>query len=416
LQIDEGNFSICNLKSAILNMSAVATTLFATFALSAGADLQTLSGKTISGQLAALDRQTVVVRTAGGETIRVPVAEVLQLVQPTTSEVVRGPYTAVELADGTVLQCSTVTVKDNSIELTVIPGIKVTMPLTAIFTVLRDGQDPKLRQDWRDFLSKRGRLDMVVVRSEDKLNGLEGAFGRGTGDAIEFTPTASGEKRNVRLNRAQGLIFVQKPDPNAPAPLCKLTDDSGNYFVAADILLNADGLVVTTVSGARIALPDAKRLVKLDFSKGKLAYLSELTPSRDAVTLATEDDELYARLVRYRKDANLDNQPIRLGGKQYEKGITLHAGTQLVFDIGGEYKEFRADLGVDDSVETESPVNVLVEGDGRELFRGRTSRNDPRRPLLVDVRNVKDLRISVRSTGLLDFGGQASLAGAKVSK
>ena len=72
--------------------------------------------------------------------------------------------------------------------------------------------------------------------------------------------------------------------------------------------------------------------------------------------------------------------------------------------------------GVDDGVETESRVEVLIEGDGRELFRGQTGRKEPPRPLALDVRGVRDLRITVRSTGLLDFGAQASLADAKVNK
>ena len=65
------------------------------------------------------------------------------------------------------------------------------------------------------------------------------------------------------MNRAQGLIFVQKPDPGAPPPLCKVSDAVGNLYVAADVVLNADGLAVTTVSGARVTLPDAKRLANL---------------------------------------------------------------------------------------------------------------------------------------------------------
>jgi hypothetical protein len=392
-----------------------ATALLAALALSAGADLQTLSGKHVSGELVGLDRQTATVRTAGDETARIPLADVLQLTQPVEA-VPRGTHSAVELTDGSVLLCSAVAIKDNTAELTVIPETKVTVPITAVFTILRDAQDPKLRAEWQDFLGKRGRLDMVVVRTDDKLNGLEGTFGSGNGDAIEFTASGSDQKRNVRLARAQGLIFVQKPDPAAPAPLCKVIDAAGNLLVAADVSLNSDGLTITTVSGARISTPDAKRLAKLDFSRGKLAYLSELAPSRETVTLATEDDDQYARFVRYRKDMNLENQPIKLGGKQYLKGISLHAGTQLVYPIAGDYKEFRAVFGVDDGVETESRVEVLVEGDGRELFRGQTARKEPPRPLALDVRGVRDLRITVRSTGLLDFGGQASLADAKVSK
>ena len=88
----------------------------------------------------------------------------------------------------------------------------------------------------------------------------------------------------------------------------------------------------------------------------------------------------------------------------------------LTYDIGGDYKDLRATIGVDESVETESRVEVVIEGDARELFRGEISRKDSPRTVAVDVRGVKDLRISVRATGLLDFGAQAILADAKVSK
>src|SRR5205823_599779 len=154
--------------------------------------------------------------------------------------------------------CSAVAVTGHEFDLTVIPDVNVKIPVTAVFTVLRDAHDPKVRQEWQDFLTKRGRLDMVVVRADEKLNGLEGTFGPGTGDGIEFTPNATGSKRSIRLARAQGLIFVQKPDPDAPVPLCKVSDAVGNLLVAADVVLNGDGLAVTTVSGVRVTLPDAK--------------------------------------------------------------------------------------------------------------------------------------------------------------
>jgi NPCBM/NEW2 domain len=395
---------------------SIATPLLAALALTAGADLQTLSGKKVSGELVGLDRQQVVVRAASGDAVRVPITDVVQVDLMPGDIPPKGAHTAVELTDGSVLLCSKVEVAGDAFDLTVIPDLHVKVPTTSVFTVLRDAHDPKVRQDWQDFLTKRGRLDMVVVRSDGKLNGLEGTFGPGSGDSIEFTPSATGQKRAVKLARAQGLIFVQKPNPDAPNPLCRVTDAVGNLLVAADVVLNADGLAVTTVSGVHVAIKEAKLLAKLDFSKGKLAFLSDLAPTRDAVTLATEDDDLYARFVRFRKDLNLDNGAIRLGGKQFAKGVTLHAGTQLTYDVGGDYKELRATLGVDDGVETDSPVEVVVEGDGRELFRGKVSRKDPPRPVAVDVRGVRDLRVSVRATGLLDFGAQATLADAKVSK
>lgn len=395
-------------------MSA-ATALVTALALSAGADLQTLSGKKLTGDLVGLDRQTVILRTADGD-VRHPLADVLQIDLPPADPVAKGGHYAVELTDGTVLLCGQVLLKGKSAELVVLPDLPVTVPLSRVFTVLRDAHDPKVRQDWQEFLPRRGRLDMVVVSRDGKLNGLDGTFGDGTpaGDGIAFT--TGDTKVTPKLAKVAGLIFSQRPDPNLPTPLCKITDAAGNVLVAADVVLNADGLAVTTVAGARLTYPDAKRVAKLDFSRGKLTYLSDLEPTRHSVTLGTEDDDLYARFVRYRKDANLENGPLRLAGQAHPKGLALHAGTTLAYDIGGDYKEFRAVLGVDESVETESRVEVLIEGDGRELFRGRLGRADPPKPLALDVRAVRELRVTVRAAGLLDLGAQVDLADAKVSK
>jgi NPCBM/NEW2 domain len=59
---------------------------------------------------------------------------------------------------------------------------------------------------------------------------------------------------------------------------------------------------------------------------------------------------------------------------------------------------------------------VVIAGDGRELFRGQISRKDPPRPLALDVRGVKELRVSVTAAGLIDLGDQVDLVDAKVSK
>src|SRR3954462_10695235 len=96
-------------------------------ALSAGADLQTLSGKKVTGDLVGLDRQTIVLRN-GDETVRVPVADVLQLDLPTGEPPPKGAHAAVELTDGSVLHCSAVEAKGNAFQLTVIPDLKVAVP------------------------------------------------------------------------------------------------------------------------------------------------------------------------------------------------------------------------------------------------------------------------------------------------
>ena len=67
-----------------------ATALLAALAFSAGVDVQTLAGKTISGDLVGLDHQTIVLRTASGDNVRVPTVNVLQMTLPAPAGPPRG--------------------------------------------------------------------------------------------------------------------------------------------------------------------------------------------------------------------------------------------------------------------------------------------------------------------------------------
>lgn len=379
--------------------------------LSTGADVQTLTGKKLSGDLIGLDKQTVVLKTANGE-VRHPVADVLQIDLPSPEQPPKGGWYDVELTDGSILRCSNVLLKGKAAELTLLPDLAVSVPFSAIFSILRDAHDPAVKAEWLKFLPTRSQYDTVVVKLDNVVDGLGGTFGDGTaaGDAIEFTRTDSGQKMTPKLAKIVGLIFVQKPDPSAPPTLCKLTDNARNVLVAADVTLNDKGLSVTTVAGVRVAYPTASRLAKLDFSKGKLAYLSDMEPVLVEET-STEDSVFH-----YRRDVNLEGGPLRMGADVFPKGLALHSRTVLTYGIGGDYREFRAVLGVDESVLTESRVAVVIEGDGRELFKAEVARKDPPRPIMVDVKGVQRLRITVRSAGLLDLGAQVNLGDAKVSK
>jgi hypothetical protein len=160
-----------------------------------------------------------------------------------------------------------------------------------------------------------------------------------------------------------------------------------------------------------VEYPALSGLVKLDFSKGKLAFLSDLDP----IIVTPKEMPPREWIDRYGRDRDLDRQPIRLREKAYEKGLTLHAPQELVYDIGGDYKEFRAVLGVVDGVR-ESQVQLTVEGDGKVLFQAVVRREDEPRPVALDVRGVRKLRLRLEAHDRLFFGQQMSLADAKVSK
>src|SRR5207248_8436974 len=129
----------------------------------------------------------------------------------------------------------------------------------------------------------------------------------------------------VSLDRLHGLIFYRS-DVAMETPLCRVHDTEGNTLVAAKLAFaGTDQLVLTTSFGAKVALK-REGLAKLDFNIGKLTYLSDLEPvkviERSGIGLVSH----------YRKDANLDGEPILLE-KQHAKGLSLHAHTELSYNL-----------------------------------------------------------------------------------
>ncbi len=91
--------------------------------------------------------------------------------------------------------------------------------------------------------------------------------------------------------------------------------------------------------------------------------------------------------------------PLKLNGKIYRKGIGAHSHSELTFDIGGNFKRFKAFVGIDNDVPKPGNVTVEVYGDEKVLLKKTTVKTgDKPLPVDVDITGVAKLRIVV------DFG------------
>src|SRR5262249_29627037 len=143
--------------------------------------------------------------------------------------------------------------------------------------------DAKVRDnpDWKRCLEIK-RPDVAAKWNKDKsrLSGHKGSFleqADGVTFKIRLEALANDEPRAVELTDplVQGLIFSRPANPTAVPSICKLDDlDQCRVFVAAAELKETT-LSVVTVAGAKVAYP-LKQVARLDFSKGKIEYLSDL--------------------------------------------------------------------------------------------------------------------------------------------
>jgi len=412
-------------------------TLFAVLLLlpaASAAELATLEGRKITGDIVAIAGNELTFKSAAGEE---------KFLVTTLNSVTTGPapkaidastkYTTVEFVDGSLFRCESIAVKGETIEMKLLGSSArtISVPMRpVVFAINREAWNLKLEQDFRVLVRNRGKFDLWVTKRTvkndmgkdiDELDGVPGTFGEGDAETIKFTferPDPKEKEPTVRMNRVSGMIFNQKLGP-APPALCKIIDLDGNEIVAQAVTRADKGYAITTVSGVKIDLAE-NQISKFDFAAGAIKFLSDLEPV--ALEESGTDPEHYQR------DKNLDKRPIQLlidpmaGRKEsYPKGLSLHAKTMITYELKGQYKAFRAIVGVDADPETVAPSQVKVtiddSGAGVNLFKGTIKKGDKPLDLNLNVQNVDRLRITVESDGTVtDLGNQVSFANARVLK
>ena len=390
------------------------------------AEIVPLAGKPIKGTILGVDSLFVTYKDDANAEVKIPVKEMSSVElgpkAPTLAEVA---YDEIELTDGSLLRTvpGSAKFKLKKIEPGSLPGPAgtdaptVDVPLNAIFVLLRDAHKPANRADWKKLLAVRGKRDLFVIREKrdtgEVLNQLEGTVltGSADGDRIEFEQTG-GEKSDFALSRATGGIVFNQPPPAVLLPtVCKVVDTFGNVVIATSVEFAGSGLKVKSVSGAILEYKTLASVSKLDFSQGNLAYLSDLEPEIEAPK-ALEGEPYFT----YTKNKTAMGLPLRLDGKTYPKGLWIYPETTLRYKLGAEFKTFHVVLGIDETVQiATSTVKLTIEADGRPLFSQVVGRKDKALEKLFDVKEVKELKITVERESLYT-GSQINLGDARLQK
>ena len=390
------------------------------------AEIVPLAGKPIKGTILGVDPLFVTYKDDANAEVKIPVKEMSSVElgpkAPTLAEVA---YDEIELTDGSLLRTvpGSAKFKLKKIEPGSLPGPAgtdaptVDVPLNAIFVLLRDAHKPANRADWKKLLAVRGKRDLFVIREKrdtgEVLNQLEGTVltGSADGDRIEFEQTG-GEKSDFALSRATGGIVFNQPLRAVILPtVCKVVDTFGNVVIATSVEFAGSGLKVKSVSGAILEYKTLASVSKLDFSQGNLAYLSDLEPEVEAPK-ALEGEPYFT----YTKNKTAMGLPLRLDGKTYPKGLWIYPETTLRYKLGAEFKTFHVVLGIDETVQiATSAVKLTIEADGRPLFSQVVGRKDKALEKLFDVKEVKELKITVERESLYT-GSQINLGDARLQK
>jgi hypothetical protein len=270
----------------------------------------------------------------------------------------------------------------------------------------------RLDEAWAALLARESKNDLLVIKKEDVLDflaGVTGDVGSQAGDKIGFL--LEGDEVPVAREKVYGIIFHRRA-PNLAKSVCEVRLTSGDVLEASRFTLDRGEFKFRLTAGPDLTLP-AAQVAALDFSAGKIRYLSQLEP-RD-VKYVPFFDIVY----EYRRDRSLDGAQLSLAGKTYPRGLALHSKTTLRYRIAGEYAKFLAIAGIDDEVRRNGDysVRLVITGDNKPLFDAEVKTRDAPRPLDLDVTGVRDLEILVDfGADMLDICDHLDLADAKLVK
>lgn len=397
--------------------------LFAVLAAGAlsAADITLLSGKTSKGTLVGVSAEFVTVKE-GADTNKISVKDLASVelgakvfaLPPGTK------YDEIELTDGSTLRHTDFKLKKKAVEIAPLvagsaPVPELDLPMSSVFSLCRDAHDLASRERWKKLIADRGKRDLIVAIRDGNLDPEVGTIlaGTDTGAGIEFQ-TQDDQKVTRPLTRASGgLVFNQPPPAVVPPTACKVLDVFGNVLFAQAVTVEGGGVTVKTVSGVTVKYKSLESVSKLDFASGNVTYLSDMDAGVSAPPAAPDEPS-----IPFMKDKVYGNTPLRLAGRVYAKGLWVFPETTLTYKLGGEYREFKAVIGIDDEGRDSglnSKAILVVTADGRELLKKTYDRTEAAKEVVLNVKDVKELRISVNRESLF-VGSHLNLAEARLQK
>lgn len=90
---------------------------------------------------------------------------------------------------------------------------------------------------------------------------------------------------------------------------------------------------------------------------------------------------------------SVDQNPIRIDGREFIFGIGSHAPSVLTYQLSGAYQRLHAWIGLDDEAACGDGAVWVVRGDGKELYRSRALASHEIDSLQLDVKSVQRLEL-----------------------
>jgi len=378
-------------------------------------EVQTLDGQTLVGPIVELTVGRVTVETPTG---RVPLdADKVLWISPKQKSAAKAvPAGAwIELVDGSTLVAREYAVRERQVRITFEDGEVIETPTGNVASVRFQSPSEAMAAEWTRILAIKADGDKLLVRKEESIDYHQGIVRDVTDKMVQFE--LDGEAIPVKRAKVFGLVYYRAAQQHLPEAVCHLSDAAGSSW-SVRWLEMPDKLQCITPSGVTVTRP-WEAVVKIDFSGGKIVYLSDLKPESVEWTPFFGIRQPHRAVTEFyapRMDQNLESKPLQLGGKEYSKGLALHSRTEIVYRLPGRFSRLKATAGIDDGVRPYGSVRLAIRGDDKVLLEIMLTGTDPPKPIDLDLSGVRRVAILADFGGELDAAGHLDLCDARIIK
>jgi hypothetical protein len=247
-------------------------------------------------------------------------------------------------------------------------GAEIAVPLREVNAILRAGQP------WPQPSSEPRNEDVVVLANGDTVHGIlselsenelmiqpAGAAGGGQAQSVSLDALISVYLASTSGGGGGGGgAAATSPAAQSGQRRFRVTLADGSAITTRALSMNGREFRLAFAGGASSAEPrtiPASAVASIEQLNGPLVWLSALTPSESVQTPYFGDRSMPARL-----DRAVDGDPIRFAGKEYTRGIGVHAYSRLSFPLDPAFKAFRTQYAIDgDGLYADVTVRVKLD-------------------------------------------------------
>lgn len=400
-----------------MNCTALLLIAASTISAAVTVDVETLDGRTLSGELHELSADQIGLRTSVGDE-KLPYDALMRVdIEGEEAPPAEGGAQLL-LADGTQLDVKKYTLENRTFVVDSAGFSMFEVPAAALRLLRFNADQRSFDARWDELLGEKILGDAVVIRRQDDLSYQE-AIIQSIADGKAAIQLDELEAK-IPLDKLAGLLFYQRNNRKLGAPLCKIELRDGGVIFAGKIMLEEDLLKIESSAGGKFELPFAS-VQALDFAAGNIVSLADLTPDQDAwatfIPSSLPRDQLsliYAPDVRTGSSALPLELSIGGESKSFASGIALHARTELTYLLPDDVRQFHAFAGLPDGAS--GPLKLTITADKTTLIDKVLDQNEPTLDIHGDVRGARRLKVVVDFAGNGDLGDRVYLCQPRLIK